>query len=278
MIDPAAYQDYTAQTAQKKAACKTVFCMRTDDRMAGSVPVWEGRKSALAKVEQDLSAAAASAGGDNALPQSALAYGVHEEITYHAAAQPDSPFGFADLLDMINPLQHIPVVNNIYRHVTGDEIKPAARIVGGAVFGGFLGAAGGLANTILEEETGKDLSGNVLAMVAGQTPRGAEMVAADAGIVREEPEQVLSAALAERDYPVTAVEELPASLLGFTNANPLAVDKTHKLIPLPDARSAGRMMAVGAQAESQSRGPMMLSPRTPITQVSFSSQSLFEDD
>ena len=33
-------------------------------------------------------------------------------------------FTFSDLMDIINPLQHIPVVSSIYRSLSGDEIDP----------------------------------------------------------------------------------------------------------------------------------------------------------
>jgi hypothetical protein len=57
-----------------------------------------------------------------------------------------APFGedgvtFADLVDIINPLQHIPVIGTLYRKLTGDQIDPAMRIAGGALFGGPIGAA-----------------------------------------------------------------------------------------------------------------------------------------
>ncbi|MBT5663730.1 MAG: hypothetical protein HOJ06_00205, partial [Rhodospirillaceae bacterium] len=37
---------------------------------------------------------------------------------------------FGDVLDIINPLQHIPVVSTLYRELTGDEISPGARMAG----------------------------------------------------------------------------------------------------------------------------------------------------
>ncbi len=79
-------------------------------------------------------------------------------------------FGFFDFLDMINPLQHIPVVSTIYRNITGDEMKPISRIVGGAVFGGPVGGSIGIMNTIIEHETGNDILGNVsYAAFGGET-------------------------------------------------------------------------------------------------------------
>lgn len=61
------------------------------------------------------------------------------------------PFGddgltFADVIDIVNPLQHIPVISTFYRKLTGDTIDPAMRIAGGALFGGPLGA---LASTMV---------------------------------------------------------------------------------------------------------------------------------
>lgn len=55
------------------------------------------------------------------------------------------PFGedgltFRDLLDIVNPLHHVPLLGNVYRRVTGDVIDPAIRIAGGALFGGPIGA------------------------------------------------------------------------------------------------------------------------------------------
>lgn len=52
----------------------------------------------------------------------------------------DDSFGFGDIIDMINPLQHIPVVNKFYQSATGDTIGSIAMIVGGAIFGGPIGA------------------------------------------------------------------------------------------------------------------------------------------
>jgi hypothetical protein len=52
----------------------------------------------------------------------------------------DDGFTFGDIIDIINPLQHIPIVNSIYRKISGDTIAPAMEIAGGALFGGPIGA------------------------------------------------------------------------------------------------------------------------------------------
>ena len=60
----------------------------------------------------------------------------------------DDGLGFADLLDVINPLQHIPVIANLYRAITGDQISPPARMAGGTLFGGPIGFVSSLVNRL----------------------------------------------------------------------------------------------------------------------------------
>lgn len=76
----------------------------------------------------------------------------------------DDGFTFSDLLDVINPLQHIPVVSSLYRNLTGDALGPLPHIAGGALFGGPIGAAASLVNVIISEATGKDMGEHVLAL------------------------------------------------------------------------------------------------------------------
>ena len=74
------------------------------------------------------------------------------------------PFSFLDLIDIVNPLQHIPIVGTIYRAVTNDEIKSPARILGGGIFGGLIGGISGIVNAVLAETTGRDMGGHIMAL------------------------------------------------------------------------------------------------------------------
>jgi len=74
--------------------------------------------------------------------------------------------GFKSLVDMINPLQQLPIVSNIYRAVTGDTISTGARLIGGALFGGGIGFAAAVANEIVSEHTGRDIGDNLFAAVS----------------------------------------------------------------------------------------------------------------
>ena len=80
---------------------------------------------------------------------------------------PEREISFGDFLDIINPLQHIPIVGTIYRAITGDEISPSASIFGGFLFGGPLGFVFAIANAIFEEASGQDLGETALAALVG---------------------------------------------------------------------------------------------------------------
>ena len=74
-----------------------------------------------------------------------------------------SGFTFHDFLNIINPLQHIPVVSTLYREITGDAMKPISNILGGALFGGMIGLASSAIDSIVQEITGKDIGAHVMA-------------------------------------------------------------------------------------------------------------------
>jgi hypothetical protein len=77
-------------------------------------------------------------------------------------------FGFDDLLDIVNPLQHLPGVGQLYRHVTGDEIGMLPQIAGGLLFGGPIGAATSVVSAGVEAGTGKTPAAHALAALAGE--------------------------------------------------------------------------------------------------------------
>ncbi|WP_169543772.1 hypothetical protein [Sneathiella aquimaris] len=89
------------------------------------------------------------------------AAGTEEETT---ALFGEDGFGFDDFLDIINPLQHIPVISNLYREFTGDELSPGARMIGGGIFGGGVGLASSVINSAIEMQTGKDIGGHVIGL------------------------------------------------------------------------------------------------------------------
>lgn len=98
-----------------------------------------------------------------AYPVGARPEGAIEELTVKGKKPEEGEFTFWDFLDVINPLQHIPIVNTIYREMTGDEIKAPAKMIGSAIIGGPIGLAAAMVDTAIEDATGKDLGGHAMA-------------------------------------------------------------------------------------------------------------------
>jgi hypothetical protein len=77
----------------------------------------------------------------------------------------DDDFTFDDLISIVNPLQHIPVVSTVYRSLTGETIKPFERILGDTLYGGVWGCVSAVANVVYQDATGKDFGQTVLDFV-----------------------------------------------------------------------------------------------------------------
>jgi len=95
---------------------------------------------------------------------------------------------FGDFLDVINPLQHIPIVSTIYRALTGDEISTGARLAGGTIYGGPLGLIGAVVNEAVQDATGRDVGETALATMGfGGDGSAGDGVADASGLVPEDP-------------------------------------------------------------------------------------------
>ncbi len=76
---------------------------------------------------------------------------------------------FHRLLDVVNPLQHLPVVGTIYRAATGEHIGPLEKIAGDALYGGLWGAVTSIADVAFEQVTGKSVEDTVMAWLKPDT-------------------------------------------------------------------------------------------------------------
>jgi hypothetical protein len=77
---------------------------------------------------------------------------------------------FHHLLDVINPLQHLPVIGTIYRAITGEHIGAAERIAGDTLYGGLWGAVSSIADVAFEGITGKSAEDTVLSWFKSDSP------------------------------------------------------------------------------------------------------------
>ncbi|TDQ86313.1 hypothetical protein A8950_0004 [Dongia mobilis] len=90
---------------------------------------------------------------------------------------PDGSFGWDDFIDLINPLQHIPVVAQIYRAVTGDQAYALSQFVGALPFGP-ISVASAVIDTTLRAQTGRDAGTDLAASILGvdnRTPEEANL-------------------------------------------------------------------------------------------------------
>jgi hypothetical protein len=72
---------------------------------------------------------------------------------------------FSDVLDTINPLQHLPIVSTLYREATGADIKTLPNLIGGAIFGGIFGLIGAAVDSVVKEASGATIGHHLLAAV-----------------------------------------------------------------------------------------------------------------
>ncbi|SOD98976.1 hypothetical protein [Caenispirillum bisanense] len=89
----------------------------------------------------------------------------------------DDDVSFWDFVDIINPLQHLPIISTIYREITGDTIKPLTRVAGGALFGGVIGVAAAVVTQVVEEAAGLQEGETLLSLFDGDEGEAPTQVA-----------------------------------------------------------------------------------------------------
>ena len=98
--------------------------------------------------------------------------GVSEAVTVTANKGASSDAGkgedfFHHILDVINPLQHLPVVGTIYRAMTGEHIGAIEKIAGDTLYGGLWGAVSSIADVAFEGITGKSFEDTAMSWIKG---------------------------------------------------------------------------------------------------------------
>lgn len=242
MIDPAIHSAPTPRMApQGHAASATprpIFRMIENDRMAGSVPAWIRPDSPQDAVVANLTHATTNTPFGDEM-SGVLAYQANEASPQSVN---DEPFGFGDVIDIINPLHHIPLVGTLYRHISGDQIRPSSQILGGTLFGGVLGAASGIANAIIEEETGADMGEHAL-QIAGLEP--------DTNHNPFPPSDAQNAApvtqLAAAETSQYRGGELPANALSFVDLSYIEPAAGHEATNHPTKSIPAKPSALAAQ-------------------------------
>jgi hypothetical protein len=102
-------------------------------------------------------------------------------------------FSFHNLLSIINPLQHLPVIGTLYRALTGDSIGTPEKIAGDTLYGGLWGAVASIADAAFEALTGKDVGDTVLALFTGKRDEAPAAAVSLAAPVPVQPDAGLAA-------------------------------------------------------------------------------------
>lgn len=178
-------------------------------------------------------------------------------------------FSFGDFLDIINPLQHIPVISTIYRMVTDDDIGPGARVAGGALFGGPLGVIGAGLTAVFEETSGGSVEEHVAALwnsVTGDKAPNTQIAAtvpangAATATARtaSEPQKNDSPAYADDADDEDTPAPLPAAIMAATPAGAAAIMPVAPIPPSP---------------QPMPRPPVSVSPLTAVHRTQAAEQA-----
>lgn len=156
----------------------------------------------------------------------------------------DGP-GFRDVLDAINPLNHIPIVADLLESATGHKVSTASQLIGGTLLGGPIGFMASLAGVIFKDATGKTPTDAVYAALTGDDTTAvasavapAEKTQQTAAVESAEPEVMQLASLA----PAAAapVEAVTSQLQAQATTNTALTAKDKAVLDLygNSARSA----------------------------------------
>lgn len=159
--------------------------------------------------------------------QTRLAQAQAENAPHGGQAQASGP-DFFDFLDVINPLQHIPGVAQLYREITGDTIRPETKLAGGALFGGPIGFALSAVDAAVQAETGRDIGQTLLAAFEGEGATPLQAAPVQVAKVPTETKNLTEPSVASSSHEVVvdpakrahAVTQAQAALL--QQANPVS--------------------------------------------------------
>ena len=178
-------------------------------------------------------------------------------------ATPPSPwkdpkgFGFRDLLDIVNPLQHLPIIGSIYRWATGDRPGEAAQMAGDALYGGPVGVAVGLLGAATEDTQGRDLGERAMAALFGSDAKTTAVAAATPPAGATAPPAIKAAQAAA---PPIKLDHAPMPLFGGIALPPPSANAA--AAASAQNGPAGDLLAHNAMLERQISAGTRATPRT----------------
>lgn len=219
--------------------------------------------------------------------EAVMAYAPTQAPTNSATKQDKADgYNFSDVVDVINPLHHLPVVGMVYRGITGDKLHPMSQIIGGALFGGPVGAITGTANAITQIQTGKDIGDHALSMAglgrdAPTTP--APLMALASSPAEAKPaitiekisaqDEIINKLdiIAAKTAQNKPLQDLPGTAMAFADLSYIHPAPATK--PVGEGRTAGQQIIKSTNNLSNGMNPHHKSALAPISQ-NFDIQTL----
>ncbi len=150
---------------------------------------------------------------------------------------------FKDVLDTINPLQHIPIVSGIYEKLTGDVASPAAKLAGGALLGGPIGFMTSMFDVIFQQQTGHSMGGALVASLDGDSSTATTQVASAADTESDAGTAIPAASgTTDAAAPVTPVQSAPVQKVSSA--------ATSQKVAMNDSGDQAVLSLFGTQAAS----------------------------
>jgi len=169
-----------------------------------------------------------------------------------AFSEGDDGPSFKDVIDIINPLQHIPIINTLYRHLTGDEEGAVADVGGGTLYMGPVGLIGSLVDLAVKAESGKSIGDNILSWLGlgddDDAPAEAQAAQAQQQVQQQQAQQTAALTAPLPAVTAQALAPLPARQRGD--------DRKDSSGP---SRQGNYLVFGGAQPQSSAAAPVSAS-------------------
>lgn len=187
--------------------------------------------------------------------------------TASTATKPEEKSFWQDVLDVVNPLQHLPVVGTVYRAITGDKMGDVEKVAGDTLYGGPLGLVSSLADVAFEKITGKSFEDTAMGWVGlgggdtktveaattpamkplpSRTTEAAAITPVIAPVVRPATAQQASATAAPVQLPGQSNDANTQALMAAMNQNGVDSDLGMRAL-FAYQKSLGLNQATGAQ-------------------------------
>ena len=198
----------------------------------------------------------------------------YTKFDHSATEAGTTTMSFSDFVDMVNPLQHIPVISSIYRAIENESINPVSRIVGDMLYSGPLGVVsvamsgvGAIANSLMESQTGSDSTGTMFAALFGKGDDDTSATAPIQLASSDSPKAPDAVLVSQMPTPLLAAATLPAVIAKTDPQESAQPAETEELASVQTDKSD--INTSGAIKIRQSP-PSIMTPLTPPTAIAKS--------